>query len=148
METGNADKLDGSKLGENCFSMLMDHSPLIFPSPRPKFTPRAPLRPNGWHPWEGRAQAKEIRVPQGKPKLPLPAWKVTKHHAMRGTMPWDSHPILLVLVPPMDPLPGAVCKAAGGTRGSDELRWWWERRLSRESHHRGPPTGRPACPHH
>ena len=26
-------------------------------------------------------------------------------------MPWDSHPILLVLVSPVDPLPGAVCKA-------------------------------------
>lgn len=39
------------------------------------------------------------------PKLPLPAWKVIKHHTMRGMMPWDSRSMLPVLVSPMDPVP-------------------------------------------
>lgn len=33
-------------------------------------------------------------------------------------------------------------------RDQGELRWWWGTRLSRESHHRGPLTGCPVCPHH
>lgn len=114
METGDAWRLREGKLGDNWLSVCMH---LSSPLPSPQIRP--PQGPSGWYPWEGRAQVKEIQVPRGKPEPPLPAWKVMKHHTARGTMPWDSHPILLTLVSPVDPLPGAVCKAPqegpGGT---------------------------------
>lgn len=109
METGDAEKPRGGKLGENWVCIHMHHSSLSSPLPSPQI--HQPRGPEGWHPWEGRAQAKAIQVPRGKSEPPLPAWKVMKHHTARGTMPWDSHPILLTLVSPMDPLPGAICKA-------------------------------------
>lgn len=120
------------------------------PSASPSLSPNLPLLPGSqWVTPMGRqGSSKENSGTPGKARAALTCVEGDKAPCDEGGDAMGQPPHAPCAGVPHGPPPWSSLQSPpGGTRGSDELRWWWEWRLSRESHHRGPLTACPACPH-